>query len=175
MGSTAAERCPLGRHFHLDMRYTLWRGDIVFGLGEFSQSPTDPRLMAGPVAHGTAMEEAGPLWQQRIPYQGGSLIHQQAIPPASTAPDSTGGAGSDSEAARVPIYASMEPATQVSTDEMLVVRDAGGKVVTTEMICVFGPPTLPAEFRSLLEPYMLEHFQQWQVMFRIAEASNDAA
>jgi len=157
------------------MRYTLWRGDIVLGLGEFSPSPTDPRLMAGPIVHGTAMEEAGPLWQQCVSYQGVSLTHQQSIPPASSVPDSFGGTDFDFEAAAVPIYASMQPATQVSTSEMLVVRDASGKVVATEMVCVFGPPALPTEFRSLVEPYMLEHFQQWRVMFRVAEASNDAA
>src|SRR5687768_14355393 len=121
------------------MRYTLWRGDIVFGRGEFSPSRKDPRLMAGPIEHSTAMEEAGPLWQQRISYQGVSVIHQQAIPPASTAPENLGGAGLDFVEARVPIYASPEPATQVSTSELLVVRGADGRAIATEMICVFAP------------------------------------
>ena len=113
------------------MRYTLWRGDILFGRGEFALSPKDPRLVAGPIEHSTEMEEAGPLWQQRVSHQGVSLVHQQTIPPASTG----------SAEARVPIYASAEPVTQVSTSEMLVVRDADGRAVATEMICIFGPPT----------------------------------
>jgi len=148
------------------MQYTLWRGDRFFCRGEFSPSLKDPRLLAGPIEHSTAVEEAGPLWQQRVSYQFVSLIHQQAIPPASTVPDNLGG---------VPIFASTEPATEVSTSEMLIVRDADGRAVATEMICVFAPPTLPGEFRALLEPHMLEHFQQWRVMFKIAKASNDAA
>ena len=121
--------------------------------------------MAGPIEHSMEMEEAGPLWQQRISNQGVSLVCQQTIPPASTG----------SAELRVPIYVSAEPATQVSTSEMLVVRDADGRAVATEMICVFGPPVFPAEFHSLLEPDMLEHFQQWRVMFRLAEVSDDAA
>jgi hypothetical protein len=131
--------------------------------------------MAGPIEPSTAVEEAGPLWQQSVSFQGVTLIHQQAIPPASTAPDNVGGADFGFKEGRLPIYASTEPATQVSASEMLVVHDAHGRAIATEMICVFAPPTLPDEFRAQLEPYMLEPFQQWQVMFRIAEGSNDAA
>ncbi len=131
--------------------------------------------MAGPIEHSAVVEEVGPLWQQCVSYQGASLIHQLAIPPASTVPDNLDGADLGLKEARVPIYASTEPATQVSPSEMLVVRDADGRAIATEMICVFAPLTLPDEFRRLLEPYVLEQFQQWRVMFRIAEASNDAA
>ena len=127
--------------------------------------------MAGPIEHSAAMEEAGPLWQLRVSHQGVSLIHQQAIPPASI-PDNP---DLGFEEASVPIYASTEPAAQVSTSEMLIVRDTHGRAIATEMICIFGPLTLPAEMRSLLEPLALEQFQQWRVMFRTAQASNDAA
>ena len=121
--------------------------------------------MVGPIDPSRAMEEAGPLWQQRVSYHGVNLIHQQAIPPATTEPSGT----------RTPIYASAEPASQVSSSDMLVVRDADDKDVATEMICIFGPPILPAGFLSDLEPALLKYFQQWRVMFRLADASSDAA
>lgn len=152
------------------MRGTLWRGDIVLGRGEYSPSRKDAWVMSGAIEHTAAMEEAGPLWQRRIVYEGVRVV-QQPIAPAEPAPDSPHGGGMTG----VPIYASPEPATEVATGDMLVVRDDDGTDVVTEMICVFAPPTLPAEFLSMLDPSALEHVQRWRVTFRLADTSTDVA